>query len=86
MADITNDPLADLLLGNDGADYGTDLVRSMVCTAWDPVTRANTVSDGAFTYTNLGCIAPSLMSTGRVAVLQTGGRPIILGPLFFPTV
>lgn len=83
---MSNDPLADALIGTGSADYGTDPAMGSYCTAWNPVTRENVITDGAVTYTNLSCLAPTLMSTGRVLLIRTGGRPIILGPLYSPTV
>lgn len=90
MADITGnaqtDTLIKLLGQGDSDDYSDGPGFSMVCTAWNPTTRENVVSDGAVTYTNLLCINPAGMSTGRVLCLRTGGRPVVLGPLFGPTV
>ena len=86
MADITRDPLADLLLGTGQDDYMDSPAWTMVCTAWNPTTRQNTVTDGAATYTDLLCVNPAIMVTGRCLVVRTGGRPVILGPLYGPTV
>lgn len=82
---MSNDPLADVLVGTGSADYAVSPTMGMFCTAWDPVTRQNTVTDGAVTYTNLSCLNPAAMTTGRVLVVQTGGRPVILGNLYTPT-
>lgn len=72
------------LLGPAPSGYGESLVFGAVCTAWDPVTRENTVTDGAKTYTDLACLAPTLMGTGRVLLINTPGRPVILGLLWTP--
>lgn len=83
MANISGNPLVDTLLGS--YDQAPERAfKAMVCTDFDPVTGNNTVTDGAVTYTNLGMLAPSLMSEGRILVAVTDGRPVILGPLHFP--
>ena len=84
---MSSDPLADVLVGTGSADYATSPTMGMFCTAWNPTTRQNTVTDGAVTYTDLSyCGNPAEMTTGRCLVIQTGGRPVILGPLYTPTV
>lgn len=49
---------------------------------WDGVTYENSVSTGATTYTNLACIAPTLLAAGPVLLIRTKARPIILGRLY----
>lgn len=80
------DPLTALLRGPGASGYGVSAVMGAVCTVWNPLTRENEVSDGANKYTNLPCLAPSLMTTGRVLLLNTPGLPIIVGPLYTPVV
>jgi hypothetical protein len=80
--DTLGDELARLLLGPGPSGYGVAQVMGAVCTSWNPVTYQNTVSDGANRWTNLPVLAPTLMTTGRVALLNTAGLPMILGPLF----
>lgn len=82
---MAGDALARLLLGPGPSGYGAAPVQPAVCTAWNPTTRQNTVTDGAATWTDLPCIAPSLMGTGRVLLLNTPGRPVLLGLLYTPT-
>lgn len=50
--------------------------------AWDGATYENTVSGGAQQYTNLACIAPTLLAVGPVLLIRTDARPIILGRLY----
>lgn len=72
--------LAKLLLPT--PDAGTLPVFGGYLLAWDAVTYANTVSGGAQQYTNLACIAPTLLAVGPVLLLSTPARPIILGRLY----
>lgn len=53
-----------------------------ICTAWNPTTYENQVSDGANQWANLPVLRPTLMTTGRVTLISTPGLPIILGPLY----
>lgn len=73
-ADLTR-----LFLGPGPSGYGTSLVMGAMLTAWDAVTYANTVTDGAYTFTDCMVLNPSLLVTGRVALLMTPGGPLILG-------
>jgi ABC-type polysaccharide transport system permease subunit len=82
---LASNDLARLLLGPGPSGYGVSLVMGAICTAWNPTTYENAVSDGANRWTNLPVLAPTLMTTGRVALLSTAGRPIILGPLYVYT-
>lgn len=81
------DELARLLLGPGPSGYGTAQVMGAICTAWDPVTYANAVSDGANRWTNLPILGSAIptMTTGRVALLNTPGLPIILANLYVYT-
>lgn len=79
------DDLVRLLLGPGPAGYGVAQVMGAICTTWNPTTYENQVSDGANRWTNLPVLAPTLMTTGRVALLKTPGLPIILGPLYVYT-
>jgi hypothetical protein len=50
-----------------------------VLTAWDPTTYANTVTDGAYTFTDCLVMQPSTLVAGRVLLYITPGGPVILG-------
>jgi hypothetical protein len=76
------DDLARLLVGPGPSGYGVADVMGAICTAWNGATYENEVSDGANRWVNLPVLAPTLMVTGRVALLNTPGLPIILGPLY----
>lgn len=56
-------------------------------TAWDPVTGANTVTvTGTTTFTNLRYLPPpGDLAVGRVLLIRTPGKPVILGQLRAPT-
>lgn len=49
---------------------------------WDGGTYENTVSIGATVYTNLACLAPTLLAVGPVLLIRTRARPIILGRIY----
>lgn len=83
---MSDNPLADALVGTGSKDYAFSPTMGMFLTAWNPTTRENTVTDGAVTYTNLFCLNPADLAVGRVLIVQTGGRPVILGNLYGPTV
>lgn len=55
-------------------------------TAWDDVTRANTVAVGAVVYTGLFCVNPAGLAVGPVLLAITPAQPIIIGRLYGPTV
>lgn len=74
------DDLARYLLG--APDGGTLSWYAGYLTAWDPVTRENTVSGGAQNFVNLPCINPSLLAVGPVLLLDTPAAPIILGRIY----
>lgn len=73
------DELSRTFLGPGPGGYGVSTVMGAVLTAWDNVTYANTVSDGAFTFTDCLVLNPSTLVTGRVLLLFTPGGPVILG-------
>ena len=76
------DELSRTFLGSGPAGYGVSTVMGAVLTAWDPVTYANTVTDGAYTFTDCLVLHPSLLQTGRVALYMTPAGPLILGNTF----
>jgi hypothetical protein len=49
---------------------------------WNPVTRESVVTTGAQQFVNLPMISPSLLSIGPVTLLNSPGRPLILGRVF----
>ena len=73
------DELSRTFLGSGPAGYGVSSVMGAVLTAWDPATYANTVTDGAYTFTDCLVLNPSMLVTGRVLLLFTAGGPVILG-------
>lgn len=75
-----SDNLARQLLG--APDGGTLLVYGAYLTAWDAVTRENTVSTGAQTFTNLPCVNPTQLAVGPVLLVDTPAAPIILGRIY----
>lgn len=74
-----SDELSRTFLGSGPAGYGVSPVMGAVLTAWDDVTYANTVSDGAYTFTDCLVLNPSTLALGRVLLLFTPGGPVILG-------
>lgn len=70
--------LEDVLLPRAGADRPVAI--GAYCTAWDPVTGANTVSVGATNYTDLPSIRATVAGTGPVLILFTP-EPIIIGTI-----
>lgn len=84
------DDLSRTFLGAGPAGYGVSPVMGAVLTAFhypgsgpeDPELYANTVTDGAFTYTNCLVLNPSLLELGRVLLLFTPAGPVILGNTF----
>lgn len=73
------DDLSRTFLGSGPAGYGVSSVMGAVMTAWDPVTYACTVTDGAYVFTDCLVLNPSLLRVGRVLLLFTPGGPVILG-------
>jgi hypothetical protein len=73
------DDLSRAFLGSGPAGYGVSTVMGAVLTAWDPTTYANTVTDGAYTFTDCLVLHPSLLVVGRVLLLFTPAGPVILG-------
>lgn len=84
---MANNDLARLLLGPGPSGYGVSLVMGAICTAWNPVTYENEVSDGANRWKNLPVSGPAIptMTTGRVWLVNTAGLPIIAGNLYVYT-
>ena len=79
------DPLAELLLTPAVPD--PPRVVGAILTAYDQTTGRCTVTDGIVTWTDLSVIglgARPALALGRVALLRTTARPIILGNLFTP--
>lgn len=76
-----SDALTRLLLGAGPPGAGTSLLMGGLCTAWDGVTFANTVSASTTSYTNLPVLNPAAMATGLVLLAFGPAGPIILGPL-----
>lgn len=79
-------PLVELLLTPDPG-RGIGPVSGALLTAYDPVTGRNTVTDGIVTWADLpllGWGAFPTLSLGRVTLLRTDARPIIIGNLFVP--
>lgn len=75
--------LASLLLTAEGASGLTVRVLPGYCTAWDDVTRENTVSAGATEYTDLPSMFPSLMAVGPIVLVAVGeASPFILGRIY----
>lgn len=58
---------------------GTQLFASAVMTVWDPVTHANTVTNGVVVYTNLPVINAAGLVPGLVLMVNAPGGPIVLG-------
>jgi hypothetical protein len=80
VASIYDDPLSRLLLGSGLAGRGASLLMGGLLTAWDPVTYANTVTDGTTTYTDVIVLQPASLVLGRVLLAFTAnGLPVILG-------
>lgn len=78
--------LSRLLLGDPGAGgRGASVLTGGICTAWDPVTYANTVWVDGATLTNLPVLDPAGMGTGVVLLGVVPSGPIILGRLHRPT-
>ena len=76
---MSND-LSRTFLGPGPSGFGVSQVMGAVLTAWDPATYANTVTDGAYKYTDCLVLHPSQLVLGRVLLLFTPtGRPVILG-------
>lgn len=73
------DDLSRTFLGSGPAGYGVSPVMGAVLTAWDPVTYACTVTDGAYTFTDCLVLYPSSLVLGRVLLLFTPAGPVILG-------
>ena len=73
------DELSRTFLGSGPSGYGVSTVMGAVLTAWDPATYANTVTDGAYTFTDCLVMHPSLLVTGRVLIYMTAAGPVILG-------
>jgi len=73
------DDLSRTLLGSGPAGYGVSTVMGAVLTAWDPTTYANTVTDGAFRYTDCLVLHPTQLVLGRVLLMFTPSGPVILG-------
>jgi hypothetical protein len=73
------DELSRTFLGSGPAGYGVSAVMGAVLTAWDPTTYANTVTDGAYTFTDCLVTQPSTLVAGRVLLYITPGGPVILG-------
>lgn len=73
------DELSRTFLGSGPAGYGVSTVMGAVLTAWDPTTYANTVTDGAYTFTDCLVMHPSTLVAGRVLLYMTPGGPVILG-------
>jgi hypothetical protein len=77
---VAADDLSRTFLGPGPAGYGVSTVMGAVLTDWDPLTYANTVTDGAYTFTDcLVCCKPSELAVGRVLIYMTPGGPVILG-------
>lgn len=74
-----SDELSRTFLGSGPAGFGVSPVMGSVLTAWDPVTYANTVSDGAYKYTDCLVLNPAQLVLGRVLLLFTPAGPVILG-------
>ena len=80
MASIHDDPVARLLLGAGAAGRGVALLQGALLTAWDPATYANTITDGAATYTDVAvCCDPSTLVLGRVLLGFSPAGPVVLG-------
>ncbi|MHA6626876.1 hypothetical protein ACU61A_15685 [Pseudonocardia sichuanensis] len=79
MASIHDDPIARLLLGAGTAGRGVAPFLGALLTAWDPVTYANTVTDGTTTYTNVVVLQPGSLVLGRVLLAFTPAGPVVLG-------
>lgn len=60
---------------------GTQLFTSAIMTAWDGTTKANTITNGVVTYTNLPVINAAALTTGLVLLANTAAGPIVLGNL-----
>lgn len=71
--------LSRTFLGSGPAGYGVSTVMGAVLTAWDPATYANTVTDGAYTFTDCLVMHPSSLVAGRVLIYMTAAGPVILG-------
>jgi hypothetical protein len=56
------DELSRTFLGSGPAGYGVSTVMGAILTAWDPATYANTVTDGAYTFTDCLVMHPSRWS------------------------
>lgn len=85
---IGGNTLARLLLGPGPSGYGTTIVQTMWCEAWDPLTSQATIRDAFTRYTGCAVLSSALatMGTGSVLVLNLEGvRPVILGRLTVPT-
>lgn len=63
------------------AGAGTQLFTSAVMTAWNGTTKANTVTNGVVTYTNLPVINAAGLAVGLVLLANTPAGPIVLGNL-----
>lgn len=76
--------LAQLLLSGVGSGQQVQILPGYA-TAWDGVTRENTVSAGATEYSNLPCMFPTLMAVGPIVLIKVGdAAPIILGRIYLP--
>ena len=76
---VAVDDLSRTFLGSGPAGYGVSSVMGAVLTAWDPVSYACTVTDGAYTFTDCLVLNPATLVTGRVLLLFTPAGPVILG-------
>lgn len=76
--------LVSLLLPATGGGQAVQVLPGYV-TAWDDVTRENTVSAGATEYSNLPCMFPTLLAVGPVVLIKVGdASPTILGRIYLP--
>lgn len=73
------DDLSRTFLGSGPAGYGVSDVMGAVMTAWDPATYANTVTDGAYVFTDCLVLHPTQLVLGRVLLMFTPAGPVILG-------
>lgn len=63
-------------------DGGTLLVFAGYITAWNAVTRENTVAGGGQDFVNLPMINPDTLAIGPVLLIDTPAAPIILGRIY----
>ena len=80
------DPLAELLLTPEPV-RAIGLVTAAIMTAYDVATGRNVVTDGAVTWSDLpvaGVGGYPALAPGRVILLRTSAKPIILCNLYSP--